>query len=63
MILLKEHKSFKKLIFILLLEPTVDLMTALWVNVAQQVCFVTDIGARFWVKALTVGLNIQEILA
>lgn len=32
-------------------------MTELWVNVAQQVFFVTDAGARFWIKAVTVGLK------
>lgn len=39
------------------LKPTEDLMTELWVNVAQQVSFMTDAGVRFWVKAVTVGLK------
>jgi len=32
-------------------------MTELWVNVAQQAFLVTDAGARFWVKAVTVGFK------
>lgn len=53
---LLDHKWFE-MFLVLSLESTVDLMTELWVNVAQQVFFVTDAGARIWVKDVTVSLK------
>ena len=60
---LLDHNWLRAFLLLSPLRSTADLMTELWVNVARQVgFFLTDAGARFWVKAVTVGPKSNVIL-